>query len=155
QLAIELIRRHRILEVFLVEKLGFGWDEVDEEAEVLEHAVSAQFIERLYRFLGEPEQDPHGSLIPSVTGEWQQHHWLPLDQLPQCQWAKIERVKGFSPEQLRYLDTLGLRPGVCLQLLEAAPFNGPLCLELDGQKVYVDSHMARQIYLSLTLELTT
>ncbi len=147
-LAVELIRRHRILEVFLLEKLGYSWDEVDEEAEILEHQVSDKFIDRLWHFLGKPTQDPHGSPIPTPQGQWlPNQHWQKLSDWPLNTPAKVVRVKGLLPEFLRYLDELALLPGTLVEVTHKDT-KGTLNLHLANEKnVLLDPHLAQHIFV--------
>src|SRR5690606_29181640 len=123
--SLRIIRRHRVLELFLTEKLGYEWDRVHDEAERLEHAASDELIERLARLLGEPERDPHGSAIPTAQGELAQDEYPTLADLAAGDTVRIVEVRVHEPEQLRYLGSLDLYPGARVQVIEAAPFDGP------------------------------
>jgi DtxR family Mn-dependent transcriptional regulator len=124
--AVRMIRRHRILELFLVEVLGYTWDEVHEEAERLEHAVSDELVDRMAAALGDPEADPHGHPIPSSAGQLTSHDLPTLRELEPGRPAVLRRVSDEDPEALRYLARLNLIPGVELEVLERTPFDGPL-----------------------------
>lgn len=126
QQALKMVRRHRIIEQFLREVLHYRLDEVDAEAEVLEHAVSDKLIERMWQVLGQPSHDPHGAPIPDSQGRLPQETAHPLTQCPRHTPLLITRLKERSPEQLRYLHQLGIQPGHTVTILERAPFNGPL-----------------------------
>jgi DtxR family Mn-dependent transcriptional regulator len=128
--ALQLIRRHRLLEVFLVEVMGFSWDQVDVEAHRLEHSVSAAFEERMARLTNYPTRCPHGDLIPAKDGTMPEEHLMPITALEPGQHGVLQRVGNKEPSVLRYLSQLKLMPGRRLRLLNMAPFHGPVTLEL-------------------------
>ena len=130
--ALQMLRRHRILELYLIEKLGYDWDTVHEEAERLEHAVSDDLIERMAHALGNPRYDPHGAPIPSVVGEVEEQELVPMSDLPVGVPAELRMVSDQDPERLRFLASLGLKPGVRFTVLTRQPFNGPVTLRLAG-----------------------
>ncbi len=132
QLAMELVRHHRLLELYLVSQLGYRWDEVDAEAERLEHAISEDFEDRVDALLGHPTADPHGDPIPSRSGRIVAPPTISLASLAPNQRATVRRVSDENPAMLRYLVTLGLIPGARVQLIERAPFGGPLRLAVSG-----------------------
>lgn len=116
--AVTMVRRHRLLETFLVEVLGYTWDEVHEEADALEHAVSEKLVDRIDRYLGHPAQDPHGDAIPTESGS------MPvvpltksLSQVEDGQTVRVWRVSDQDPALLRYLSKHGVRPGTLLKLV--------------------------------------
>jgi DtxR family Mn-dependent transcriptional regulator len=128
QVALEVIRHHRLLELYLVDVLGFPWDEAHVEAECLEHYVSEEMEERIDVALGHPTRDPHGSPIPSQDGAvTERRDWRLLDLEP-GEGGVITRVSDRDLEQLRYLGGLGLYPGVTVVVLEKIPFEGGLWL---------------------------
>jgi DtxR family Mn-dependent transcriptional regulator len=128
--ALQLIRRHRLLEVFLVEVMGFTWDQIDVEAHRLEHSVSAAFEERMDRLAGYPTRCPHGDLIPLKDGTLPDEKLQPVTTLELGQQGILQRVGSKEPSVLRYLSQLKLMPGREVRLVELAPFNGPVTLEL-------------------------
>jgi DtxR family Mn-dependent transcriptional regulator len=128
--AAELVRHHRLLELYLVRQLGYGWDQVDAEAERLEHAISEEFEDRVDALLGHPTLDPHGDPIPSRSGTVVAPPTVPLERLSAGQAGIVRRVSDDNPEMLRYLATLGLVPGARVRLIERAPFGGPLRLDV-------------------------
>jgi len=105
--ALAVVRRHRLIETFLVEVLGYGWDEVHDEAEVLEHAVSELFVERIAAQLGHPRRDPHGDPIPAPDGSVQVPAATLLWDAEPAEWA-VARISDADPELLRYVETVGL-----------------------------------------------
>lgn len=130
--ALKVIRNHRLVEVFLAHTLGMRWDEVHAEAERLEHALSDKLADRIDAFLGHPPFDPHGDPIPTADGRVRQHKaGSLLDVLP-LRRVRIVRVLDQASEVLQYLDTLGLRPNVDVELVVAHPFDGPLELQVGG-----------------------
>jgi len=130
--ALQMLRRHRILELYLIEKLGFDWDTVHDEAERLEHAVSDDLVERMARALGNPRYDPHGAPIPSVVGEVEEQDFVPMSELPIGAHAEFRMVSDQDSERLRFLASLGLKPGVRFTVVNRQPFNGPVTVRLKG-----------------------
>jgi DtxR family transcriptional regulator, Mn-dependent transcriptional regulator len=143
--ALRIVRRHRVLELFLVDHLGYEWDRVHEEAERLEHAASDELIERLVELLGEPDRDPHGSAIPTAEGEVDREAYPSLGDLAPGDTRSILEVQVQVPEQLRYLGTLNLRPGVVVRVIERSPFEGPVSLSVEGEPVVISHALARLI----------
>jgi len=134
QRALEIIRHHRLIELFLHHALGYRWDEVHDEAEKLEHAISERLEERIAEKLGDPEVDPHGHPIPRKDGTIPARREVPLLELPVGERATISRVSDRDPEMLRYLHALGVVPGAPVYLKERGPFDGPLMIEVAGGK---------------------
>jgi DtxR family Mn-dependent transcriptional regulator len=124
--ALRVIRRHRVLETYLAEVLGWDWDAVHDEAERLEHAASDQLIERMYEALGDPQYDPHGEPIPTAGGDVEDPTLFPITEVPVGAVGEIRQVRASDPDLLRYIASLGLRIGTRFEVLEAAPFNGPV-----------------------------
>ncbi len=139
QAALGMLRRHRILETYLVEKLGFTWDSVHPEAERLEHAASESLIERMALTLGNPAFDPHGDPIPQPDGSMAEVESIPLTDVPQGWTVEVLRVVTSEPERLRYLAQLGLRPGSVLSIADRQPFHGPVTVRV-GHKDRVLGH---------------
>ncbi|RJT82192.1 metal-dependent transcriptional regulator [Arthrobacter cheniae] len=115
-LALAMVRRHRLIESFLVTELGYSWDEVHDEAELLEHTVSDAFIERLDAKLGRPRRDPHGDPIPAADGTVEYPRAFRLDNLDDGHAGRLVRVSDNDPDVLRYLDRLGIMLGDDLRL---------------------------------------
>lgn len=126
--ALSVMRRHRILEAYLMEKLGYDWDTVDQEAERLEHAVSDELITRMAAALGEPQYDPHGAPIPSRDGKIELVEYLALADIEPGRTVQIRQVEDDDPKRLRFLGERGLKPGAIVTVLDRQPFNGPLTL---------------------------
>lgn len=125
QVALEVLRHHRLIELYLVKALGYSWDEVHDEAERLEHVISERFEARIAEFLGHPEIDPHGDPIPTVHGDMpSQAHLTALTVWPVGEVGVVMRLLDQTPEKLQYLEQKGLRPGATIQVLEREPFDG-------------------------------
>ena len=131
--ALRMVRRHRILEVYLTSKLGYDWDSVHQEAERLEHAVSDELIERMALALGHPRYDPHGAPIPSKEGVVEQPVLVPLSEVPIGSMAELRQVSDRDAELLRYLARLGLRLGATFEVVARQPFQGPVTVRLSGR----------------------
>ena len=131
--ALEIVRHHRLVELFLHEILGFPWDEVHEEAERLEHAISEKMERRIAELLGHPVRDPHGQVIPSPELELSPTTEFSLDQLRPKQRAVVRRVHDEDPDLLRYLEQVFLHPKARLTVLDFTPFDGNIRLIVDEQ----------------------
>lgn len=147
--AVKMIRRHRIIELFLSKTLDLMWDEVDADAEVLEHAVSDRLIERIYVFLGCPEFDPHGAPIPGHGQSLPPRRGVPLDQLPEGTRGCVVEVSDRDPEFLRYLTKLKVEIGSEIRVRERAPFDGPVSLELDTNTVVLGREACSRIRVNV------
>lgn len=140
--ALRMIRRHRILEAYLVARLGYTWDAVHEEADRLEHAVSEGLIERMAEALGNPEADPHGEPIPTAEGWIEEIEATPLADIPAGETVEIRRVTAGDPDRLRYLASIGLQPGALVAVVERQPFSGPITLRVAGQERVIGHELA-------------
>ena len=127
--ALRLVRRHRLIETFLLEHLGYSWQEVHEEAERLEHAVSDGFTERLAAFLGHPDQDPHGAPIPAADGTLAAEESFPLDEVPVGDCVRISRVKHEDAAVLSFLGERELVPGRLVEVKEVRALDGVVTVE--------------------------
>lgn len=143
--AVDIVRKHRIWEVFLVEKLGFNWSEVHDIAEQLEHIQSADLIDRLDDFLGNPDFDPHGGPIPDKTGRLPIRQTVFLPSLPDGASTVIAGVKDDSKELLQYLEQHGLLIGARIRILERASFDDSLVLETPGGKLSISRKVAENL----------
>ena len=132
--ALRMIRRHRLIETYLVQFLGYSWDLVHEEAERLEHAVSDTMVERMASALGHPRVDPHGDPIPSVDGLIEESPCIPLSDVPIGTRVELHRVSESQPERLRYIASLGLRPGVHVTVLDRQPFDELVTIEVGSDR---------------------
>lgn len=140
--ALRMVRRHRLIEAYLVQFLGYSWDTVHEEAERLEHAVTDKLVERMAGALGHPSTDPHGDPIPEADGSIHEPACTPLSEVQVGETIEIRRVDESQPERLRYLASLGLRPGVVVTLLDRQPFGGPVTLEAAGERHILGHELA-------------
>ncbi len=145
--AINIIRKHRLWEVFLVEKLNFKWDEVHDIAEDLEHIRSADLIERLDEFLSFPKSDPHGDPIPDKEGNFDSIPFRKLNKLKIGDEGLIMGVSEHSPPFLRHLEKLGLTLGRKVRITEIIDFDGSVELTVDQKKIIVSREVAKHILI--------
>jgi DtxR family transcriptional regulator, Mn-dependent transcriptional regulator len=145
RMALEVVRHHRLLELYLMEALGLSWDQVHEEAERLEHHLSDELEARIDRALGFPTRDPHGDPIPSPELLLQSDEMVCLSDLEAGSMTVVRRVPDGDPELLRYLATLGLVPAEEVTILEQAPFDGPVTVEVRGARHAIGRSLAAQI----------
>lgn len=134
KIALEVIRHHRLIELYLHQALGYTWDEVDAEAEMLEHVISEDFEDRIAAVLGNPERDPHGDPIPRKDGTVADPCGRPLTSLTVGQPARVSRVRDDDPALLRYLAEIGIVPDATITIVEKAPFEGPLHVRVGSGK---------------------
>lgn len=146
--ALEVIRHHRLIELFLSETLGVPWDRVHAEAEKIEHVISEDLEDRIAVFLGDPEQDPHGDPIPTRDGVVARPEYAQLIGLGTGDLAVIRRVRAQSPGQLRELSRLGLVPGARVTLLEPDPAGWLVVQVGPGPARKLDTGLARAIWVS-------
>jgi DtxR family Mn-dependent transcriptional regulator len=139
--ALDIVRKHRLWETFLVNKLGFSWDEVHPVAEQLEHIDSPLLIQKLDEFLGFPKHDPHGHPIPDAQGNVPKQHQVVLSDLPLLTPATVVAVKNGTPSFLQYLSKMGIYIGATIRILEKVEFDGSLEVELDR-------HAAKKMFIS-------
>ena len=139
QIALNIIRKHRLWEVFLLEKLGFGWDEVHEIAEQLEHIQSESLINRLDTYLGHPKADPHGDPIPNANGVLVKSKSILLSELKKDQSGKFTGVIDHSPAFLSYLDKIGIALGDTIKIKNIEAFDNSITLQLRGKSELVVS----------------
>jgi DtxR family Mn-dependent transcriptional regulator len=144
-MALGVLRRHRLIETFLVKVLEYSIDEVNEEACRLEHAVSDRLADAMDAMLGYPRVDPHGHPIPTKEGIVALADYQALaDALP-GQTVLVKQVNDRDKERLKYLKELGIVPGARISVLDAAPFGGPLSLDIDGKAAVIANGMARKV----------
>ncbi len=148
--ALEVLRHHRLIELYLTEALGYSWDEVHAEAERLEHVISEEFEDRIANFLGNPTHDPHGDPIPTKAGVIAEAIGLRLSSLAIGQSGAVVRVDDTNPELLRYLTKLGVERGTQLTIVDIGPFDGPVHVTtVDDQTHALGRKVANSIYLEL------
>ena len=136
KVALEILRHHRLLELYLAESLGVPWDRVHDEAEVLEHVLSEELEELIAAKLGHPTHDPHGDPIPTRDGRIVEAASTPLNALEPGARGRFARVSDSDPEMLRYLGERGIAPGAEFEVIEKQPFDGPLFVRF-GDEVHV------------------
>lgn len=149
KIALEIIRHHRLLEVYLKEALGYTWDQVHSEAEKLEHVISEEFEEKIDRLLGYPTRDPHGDPIPTRDGHVERVRHATLAEMEPGQEGVVSRVSDADPAMLRYLGDLGLYPDTEVDMLEKEPFGGPLRVRVAGTERAIGAELARSVFVSL------
>lgn len=145
--ALEVIRHHRLLEAWLVQTLGYSWDEVHEEAERLEHVISEDFEQRIAAAMGHPARDPHGEPIPTADLKMPLDDSMPLSALRPDQTATIQRVQASDPELLRYLEELGLIPGVRIDVKEYSPFDHNLTIKCKRKLLVLGLSITSKIFV--------
>lgn len=148
--ALKVIRKHRLVESFLIEVLGYTWDEVHEEAERLEHAMSDLLTDRIDHYLGYPRFDPHGDPIPNADGVIEQRTTRSLLEAPLHQTSTVLRVTDQSSEALQYLGEKGIQPGTALVVERIDPFDGPVWLQIDGHEVVLSRTLAHRVHVACT-----
>lgn len=147
--ALGVIRRHRLWETFLVEKLGFGWDEVHEVAEQLEHIKSERLVEAIDKFLDYPKYDPHGDFIPDANGNWTEVNTLPLADCQAGDRGTVFGVRDSSTDFLRILNRRDIGLGSFFIVLEKEAFDGSLKLQINGVESSFTRKMAQSIFVRL------
>ena len=144
-----IVRKHRLWEVFLVDKLDFSWDEVHDIAEQLEHIKSEQLINRLDDFLGNPTEDPHGDPIPDVNGQIVKTEKQLLSELLENQNGICVGVKDTSSEFLKYLDKQGIALGSTIEILSKESFDLSLKIKLNGKELTISNKIASNLFVKL------
>lgn len=148
KVALELVRHHRLLEMFLVEILGYSWDEVHEEAERLEHVISERMEKRIFELLGRPQLDPHGHAIPTLEGKVRAVSTRPLSE---CRAGERVVVQGVSDEdagKLRELDRRGLLPGTRIDVVSESKFEGPIEVRIKGRRDSLPLGLAKALFVT-------
>ena len=153
RLALHVLRRHRLVELFLVEILGLDWSEVRDEAEVLEHAVSDKVLDRIDEILGHPEVDPHGDQIPSSDGRFPARELQSLTDCQPGQIVKIARVNDDDARFLRFAEDRGLTPGIEIFIEDRDPVADSVTIRPQGRDaMVVGTSAARQIFVTLAVQ---
>ncbi len=148
KIALEIIRHHRLLELYLAEALGYTWDQVHEEAEKLEHHISEEFEDKMAEILGNPRFDPHGAPIPSKDGEIVERDLMRLSAAEAGQTVQIKQVSDSDPEMLRYMSEIGISPETEIEIINKAPFGGPLHVKIEGQEHHLGEGLTDQILVA-------
>ena len=147
--ALEVIRHHRLLETWLVQSLGYSWDEVHEEAERLEHVISEDLEQRIATSLGHPVRDPHGELIPTEDLDMPPDDSTPLSSLLPTQTGIILRVAAHDPGLLRHLNSLGLTPGIKISVIGFSSFDNNLTIKAKNKAVVLGLNITTKIFVQV------
>lgn len=151
KVALEVIRHHRLLEVFLHQTLGYSWDEVHEEADRLEHVISEDMEERIAASLGHPRHDPHGDPIPTKDLHLPKTSMVTLSELRPTQVARVTRVSDSDPELLRYLSQKGIEPDAQVNVIDYSPFDSNLSVQIEGKNtpVVLGPKVTNQVFVEV------
>lgn len=149
KMALEVLRHHRLIELFLAEALGVPWEAVHAEAEKIEHVISEDLEDRIANYLGDPERDPHGDPIPTKAGQVKHPVYQSLMAVQPGKSAVIRRVSDQNPEHLKHFFKLGLVPDATVAVLHREPFEGPIRVRVNSKHEHVlDETLARSIWVS-------
>src|SRR5256884_4440559 len=148
KVALELVRHHRLLEMFLVQVLGYSLDEVHDEAERLEHVISERMEQRIFELLGRPELDPHGHAIPTLTGRVRHVSHRALSECRAGEKVTVPGVSDEDPGKLRELERRGLLPGTHVAVLAGSEFEGPVEVKIKGRRAGVPLGLARAVFVA-------
>jgi DtxR family Mn-dependent transcriptional regulator len=148
KVALELVRHHRLLEMFLMQVLGYGWDEVHDEAERLEHVISERMEQRIFELLGRPELDPHGHAIPSLNGKVRPVSQRALSDAGAGERLVVEGVSDEDATKLRELERRRLLPGTRIAVVAGSEFEGPVEVKIRGRRSTVPLGLARSIFVA-------
>lgn len=152
KVALEVIRHHRLLELYLHQALGYRWDQVDAEAEKLEHHISEEFEDRIDCLLDFPVRDPHGDPIPARDGTVAPERGASLAECETGDTLVVLRVRDSDPEALRYLARMGMRLEGVIRVRDKQPFNGPLLLEIEGETHSIGRELAGLVFVEPMVE---
>ncbi len=147
--ALEILRHHRLLELYLAETLGYTWDRVHEEADRLEHVISEELEEKIFEALGRPTRDPHGEPIPGRDGKLPRARHAPLSHLARGTRGRIREVRRSSPEMLRDFGRRGLVPDAVVEVLDAAPPDGPITVRTGRTSHVLGRELAGHVRVEL------
>lgn len=145
--ALEIVRHHRLLEMYLSQKLGYAWDEVHEEAELLEHVISERMEERIFEVLGRPEVDCHGDPIPTLQGRLLEEEHRNLVAARAGERLRVRRVSDRDPAKLRALQQLGVRLGAEIEILQESVYEGPVAVRVAGRRRQLPLGIAREVFV--------
>jgi DtxR family Mn-dependent transcriptional regulator len=147
KVALELVRHHRLLEMFLVQVLGYSLDEVHDEAERLEHVISERMEQRIFELLGRPELDPHGHAIPTLGGKVRSLSERPLSECRVGEKVVVQGVSDDDPARLRELKRRGLLPGTRVEIVVASTYEAPIEVRINGRRVSIPLGLARAMFV--------
>jgi len=145
--ALEVIRHHRLIEAWLVQTLGYSWDEVHEEAEKLEHVISEDFESRIAAAMGHPTRDPHGELIPTAELVMPEDTSTPLSSMRTNQIGRVQCVKAADTELLRHLESLGLVPDAEIEVKDYSPFDHNLTVKIGRKTTVLGLNITSKIFI--------
>lgn len=145
--ALKVVRRHRLIELYLVRELGYALQDVHDEAENLEHAVSDQFVEAIAAKLGDPVIDPHGDPIPTADGTVESRDLQPLSEWPVHTMASVSRIKAHDNDMLQHILDRGFKLESEVEVLSRDPFDGPIIARVDGEERMIGHHVADCIFV--------
>ena len=146
--AIRELRRHRVLEVFLVDVMGFEWEAAHEHAHELGHGLNDAVAERMAEMAGQPDRCPHGEPIPNAAGEMPEFYDTCINNLGIGQKGAISRIRTHDVEKLQYLASLGVRPGESFEIVGRAPFNGPMRIKIGRDEQVVGSELTKSMWVT-------
>lgn len=146
--ALQEIRRHRILEVFLVNVMGFNWDEVHEHADALGAGLTQPIAERMAEMAGNPDRCPHGEPIPAPNGQLPEINDMCIMNLNVGHKGAFSRVRTHEPEKLKYLASLGVVPSVAFEIVGRAPFNGPMRLRIGRDEIVLGAELTKSLWVT-------
>jgi DtxR family Mn-dependent transcriptional regulator len=149
KVALELVRHHRLLEMFLVQILDYSWDEVHDEAERLEHVISERMEQRIFDLLGRPELDPHGHAIPTLRGKVRPLSDRPLSECRVGEKVLVQGVSDDDAERLRELERRGLVPGTRIEVMAESKFEGPISVRIKGRRSNIPLGLARAVFVEV------
>ena len=148
KIALEVIRHHRLVELYLQEAMGVSWDKVHDEADKWEHILSEDLEDRIVEMLGNPTHDPHGAPIPTKDGHVQDEKFSPLSEAQEGEKLLVRLVEDSDPDKLRYLADRGIYPKTVIKVKEVQPFEGPLTLDVNGDLQIIGHEVSRIVYVS-------
>jgi DtxR family Mn-dependent transcriptional regulator len=149
KIALNIIRKHRLWEYFLVEKLNFKWDEVHEVAEELEHISSKELVDRLDDFMGNPKYDPHGDPIPDSNGRFKAHELKPVSSIEVNKTGMISGVRDHSAAFLQYLEKMGLTIGKKIKVEEVNTYDHSVTLHVEDRKIHISREVANNLLIAI------
>jgi DtxR family Mn-dependent transcriptional regulator len=149
KIALETVRHHRLIELYLSEALGYEWDKVHDEAEKLEHVISEEFEDRIASLLGDPAVDPHGDPIPAKDGSVAAHSRLSLSEVEAGQTVRVTRVRDDDPALLRYLTELGISPQITVAITDRSPFDGPMHVTVGERSHALGRNVTDKIFVEV------
>ena len=148
KIAIHIIRKHRLWEYFLVEKLDFKWDQVHEMAEEMEHISSKELVDRLDKFMGYPKYDPHGDPIPDINGNFKMHNLVPVAMIGNNEVGVISGVRDHSAGFLQYLEKQQLTIGKKIKVMEINEYDNSMLLKTDNKEIHISREVANNLLIT-------